>query len=188
MAPLADVVLHPHRLRIVQALLGHPGRTTADLRAALPDIAPATLYRHLGTLIEAGVVDVVDERRVRGAVERTYALGGTAPYVDGAAARTMTVEQHRQAFLVFASTLLGDFERYLDAGDVDLERDLVGYRQLPLHLTDEELVQMLGDLNAALLPWVQKAPAVGARRRVFTTVLMPAEPADPAEHPGPAAG
>lgn len=180
MGSLADVVLHPHRLRIVQALLGHPGRTTADLRTALPDIAPATLYRHLGTLIDAGIVDVVEERRVRGAVERTYALGGTSPYVDGAEARTMSVEQHRQAFLVFVSTLLGEFERYLDAGDVDLERDLVGYRQVPLHLSDDELVEMLGDLNAALLPWVQRAPGPGRRRRVLTTVLMPAEAADPA--------
>lgn len=176
---VADVVLHPHRLRIVQALLGHAGRTTADLRSALPDIPPATLYRHLGTLIDAGVVDVVEERKVRGAVERTYALGGTAPYVDGAEARTMSVEQHRQAFLVFVSSLLAEFDRYLDGADIDLERDLVGYRQVPLHLTDEELVQMLGDLNAALLPWVQRDLAPGRRRRVLTTVLMPADPPAP---------
>lgn len=173
---IADVVLHPHRMRIIQALLGHPRLTTADLRAAMPDVPPATLYRHLGTLIDAGVVDVVEERKVRGAVERTYALGGTAAYVDGAEARTMTVEQHRQAFLLFVSTLLGDFERYLERGDIDLERDLVGYRQVPLQLTDEELVQMLGDLNAALLPWVQRAPSPGAQRRIFTTVLMPTDP------------
>ncbi|HEX4977149.1 MAG TPA: helix-turn-helix domain-containing protein [Nocardioides sp.] len=173
---VADVVLHPHRLRIVQALLGHPGRTTADLRGALPDIPPATLYRHLATLIDADVVAVVEERKVRGAVERTYALGGTAAYVDGAEARTMSVEQHRQAFLVFVSTLLAEFDRYLDGSDVDLERDLVGYRQVPLHLTDEELVQLLGELSSVLLPWAQKSPGPGRRRRIFTTVLMPADP------------
>lgn len=181
---IADVVLHPHRMRVIQALLGRPGLTTADLRDAMPDVPPATLYRHLGTLIDAGVVEVVEERKVRGAVERTYALGATAAYVDGAEARTMTVEQHRQAFLLFVSTLLGDFERYLGREDIDLERDLVGYRQVPLELTDEELVQLLGDLNAALLPWVRRTPSAGAQRRIFTTVLMPTEP-PPA---GPASG
>ena len=39
----ADLLLHPHRLRIVQAFLGHDGLTTADLRRALPDIPTATV-------------------------------------------------------------------------------------------------------------------------------------------------
>jgi DNA-binding transcriptional ArsR family regulator len=170
---LAELVLHPQRLRIVQALLGREGLTTADLRRALPDLPSATLYRHIGQLLDADVIRVVEERQVRGAVERTYALGSTV--VGGEEARTMSPDQHLQAFVVFVSGLLSDFERYLDRGDADLERDLAGYRQAALHLTDQEMLAMVEDLNRALLPWLEKGPGPGRRRRMFSTVLIPAD-------------
>jgi hypothetical protein len=97
----------------------------------------------------------------------------------------MTRDEHRQAFLVFVAGLLAEYDRYLGTGDVDLERDLVGYRQVALHLTDEEMLQMLGDLQGALLPWLAKGPGPGRRRRMFSTVLMPADPAEgPPAEPG----
>jgi hypothetical protein len=43
----ADLLLHPVRLRIVQAFLGDRALTTGDLRAELPDVPPASLYRHV---------------------------------------------------------------------------------------------------------------------------------------------
>ena len=39
---IADVVMHPVRLRIIQQLGGR-SLTTAQLRAALPDVTQATL-------------------------------------------------------------------------------------------------------------------------------------------------
>jgi len=44
-------------------------------------VPPTSLYRHLGHLIDAGVLDVVSERRVRGTVERTY-VARAAPSVS----------------------------------------------------------------------------------------------------------
>src|SRR3954469_15482471 len=70
----ADLLLHPVRLRIVQAFLGERALTTAELRDELPDIPPASLYRHIALLADAGVLAVASERRVRGATERTYIL------------------------------------------------------------------------------------------------------------------
>ena len=70
----AELLLHPVRLRIVQAFLGEGELTTADLRARLTDVSPATLYRQVATLAAGGVLEVAAERRVRGAVERTYRL------------------------------------------------------------------------------------------------------------------
>src|SRR4051812_49625002 len=71
----ADLLLHPVRLRLVQAFLGDRTLTTADLRAALPDVAPATLYRHVGVLAGAGVLAVAGERRGGGAPGRNYPPG-----------------------------------------------------------------------------------------------------------------
>jgi hypothetical protein len=71
--------------------------------------------------------------------------------------------------------LLADFGRYLDADGADLVADGVGYRQVPLELSDHELAELAGRLNAALAPVLHHAPGPSRRRRMLTTILMPAD-------------
>ena len=49
----SDILLHPVRLRIVLAV-ANDEITTADLAERLPDVATATLYRHIATLLDKG--------------------------------------------------------------------------------------------------------------------------------------
>jgi hypothetical protein len=182
----ADVVLHPVRMRIVQAFLGDRELTTGDLRAEIPDVPSATLYRQVAALASGGVLDVVDEKRVRGAVERTYRLRTGAAHVDADEARQMTVEEHRQVFLTFVVGLLGDFDRYLDRGDVDMARDLVGFSRNAMYLTDEEMSEVVDELRAVLRPRIALPPAPGRTRRLLATVLLPdATTTPPAARPAP---
>jgi helix-turn-helix protein len=171
----ADLLLHPVRLRIVQALLGDRALTTTQLREVLPDVSTATLYRQVGVLLAGDVLEVVAEHRVRGASERTYRLRSETTVVGPEDAATMSQEEHRQAFMTFVATLLADFDRYLAREDVDLARDLVGYRQHALHLSDEELLELIADLGEVLLPRLTLPEGDGRTRRLFTTVLMPAD-------------
>ena len=175
MAASAELVLHPVRLRIVQAFLGTPSLTTAQLRERLPDVATATLYRQVATLVEGGVLEVVDERQVRGATERTYSLRVENASVTAEDAAALSPETHRRMFMTFVAGLLGDFDRYLARGDVDLERDGVGYRQAAMNLTDDELLELLQDLAEVLGPRLALEEGPGRRRRILSTVLMPAE-------------
>ena len=122
-----DLLLHPVRLRIVQAFLGDRALTTSALSAELADIAPASLYRHVARLVDAGVLAVVAERRVRGAVERTYVLRTSAAGIGLDQLAAMSADDHRAAFMAFVAGLLGDFDRYLARGDIDLLRDGVSY-------------------------------------------------------------
>src|SRR5471030_2626988 len=109
----AELLLHPARLRIVQAFLGDRALTTSQLRAELDDVPVASLYRHIGRLVAGDVLSVVAERRVRGAVERTYVMRAAAARISPAEVAAMSVEDHRQAFLAFVAGLIGDAERYL---------------------------------------------------------------------------
>ena len=74
----ADLLLHPVRLRIVEAFLVDRALTTSQLRAELPEVPAGSLYRHVARLVAGGVLSVVSERRVRGALERTYVLRTSA--------------------------------------------------------------------------------------------------------------
>ncbi|MFC0004579.1 helix-turn-helix domain-containing protein [Micromonospora siamensis] len=169
----ADLLLHPVRLRIVQAFLGGRTLTTGELREALPDVPAATLYRQVATLAAHDVLRTVGERRVRGAVERTYRLHEAAASVDADAAASMSPEEHRRAFRTFVAQLLADFDGYLDAGGGDLGRDLGGYRQNAFHVTDDELTEFLTRFRALFAEYAALGPGPDRVRRLLTTVLLP---------------
>ena len=169
----ADLLLHPVRLRIVQAFLGDRALTTGQLRAELPDVPPASLYRQVARLVEAGVLAVVAERRVRGALERTYVLRTSAATVSLDDLEKMSTEDHRQAFLAFIAALIGDFDRYLARGEIDLLRDGVSYRLMGLWLSDNELAELAREMFRVLQPRLANAPGPARQRRVLATVLLP---------------
>ena len=174
MASAAELLLHPIRLRIVQQLAGGRGRSPAELAEALGDVPQASLYRHVRALADGGVIAVAEERPARGTPERVYALVEGAGSLSPEELASATTDDHLRWFTVFLAGLIDDFGRYLRAGDPDLVADGVGYRQVPLELSDQEFAELAGRLDAALAPVLQNAPADGRRRRMLTTILMPA--------------
>jgi DNA-binding transcriptional ArsR family regulator len=169
----ADLLLHPIRLRIIQTSLGDRRLTTGQLRLEIADVAPATLYRQVATLAQAGVLTVVDERRVRGTVERTYALSIADAQLTEDELSGMTPDDHRRAFMAFLAGVLADVDRYVDAGDVDLQRDGAGYRTVGLWLTIDELTAMVTEIAAAVQARAGNGPGGGRTRRNLSTVLIP---------------
>jgi hypothetical protein len=89
----------------------------------------------------------------------------------------LTPEQHNEAFVAFMTGRLSDFERYLASGEPDLLRDRVGYRVAAMHLTDEETDEFLAKFTELVRPLLDNEPAPGRRRRIFSTILMPADEA-----------
>lgn len=170
----SEILLHPVRMRIVQAFLGDRALTTAQLASDLDDVPAASLYRHIGLLADAGILRVANERRVRGSVERTYILALAAASIGPAELAAMTPEQHRQAFLAFAAGLISDFDRYLDAGTPDLVRDGVGYSVHGLWLTDAEFREFAQDLATVFQSRLANAPGAGRTRRITANVILPA--------------
>ncbi|WP_066366579.1 helix-turn-helix domain-containing protein [Herbidospora mongoliensis] len=169
----ADLLLHPVRMRILQALFDGDPLNTNQLRDRLPDIAPATMYRHIALLAEAGVLEVAGETRVRGIVVRSYRVRSEKATVDPAARATMTPEDHRRAFTTFVVSLLADFERYLKADDAEPTSDGVVYRQAIVNLSDEEFAAMVGEIQNAVVSRVDLPAGEGRTRRIVNLVVVP---------------
>jgi hypothetical protein len=169
----ADLLLHPVRLRIVKAFLGDRALTTSQLVAELDDVPAGSLYRHVALLTNAGVLQVVAERRVRGAVERTYTLRLYAAQIQPDEVAAMTLDGHTRAFMAYIAGLLVDFDRYLAAGTPDPVQDGADYRVAAMWLTDSELAEFLRDLANIAQPRLANAPGKGRRRRMLYSVLLP---------------
>ncbi|UTT62151.1 helix-turn-helix domain-containing protein [Microcella humidisoli] len=171
----AELLLHPVRLRVVQAMMGRTELTTKDLAARLPDVAPATLYRHVGTLVDGGVLEVVSERRVRGSTERSLRLREERASVDPEAL-AHDDDALRAGFLAYLASLAAMLDDYLAAPHGSLQDDLVSFRQLAVQATDEEWLAVLHGIRAAIEPLATRADAPeGARRRVLATVSLPVD-------------
>jgi len=170
--PTAEILLHPVRLRIVLAF-GSEQLTTAQLAERLPDIAHATLYRQVAMLADAGMLEVVAQRRIRGGVERTYALAKGAARLGPENAAEMTPDQLLRGFLVFAGMLVDSVGRYLDHPSADLAHDPLSFRQAALWLDEDERADLIERLRGAIAPHLENEPSAERERLLLNTVLVP---------------
>jgi len=170
----AELLLHPVRQLILKAFLGDRPLTTSQLAAELPDVPAGTLYRHVARLTKAGLLQVVNEQRVRGAVERTYMLRPVAARIPPGEAAAMSREQKSQVFMAFVAGLLADFDRYIATASADPAHDAADFRVGALWLSDSDFAAFLRDLAMVLQPRLANAPGKGRRRRLLYTVFLPA--------------
>ena len=168
----SEILLHPVRLRIILAI-GTDSVTTADLRERLPDIPQATLYRQIARLVDGGLLDVVEERRVRGSVERTYEIVSSAVQIGPEESAAMTSEDHLRGFITFVGALTRSVAGYLEQPGADPGRDGLGYRQAALWLDDAERARLIEELGAVLAPYLALETGPGKQRLLLNTIVIP---------------
>ncbi len=183
------LLAHPIRLRIVHAMGGGRLLTTAQLCARVPEASKATVYRHIDLLVSGGVLEVAEEHRVRGAVERHYRLRQDRAVIGAEAVRALSPDDHRQAFATAMTALLAEFNAYLDREEADPVADQVGYRQHALWLSPAELTELISELRAAIVPRLANSPSPERAQYLLSPIHFPVEaPQREAERPTTEAG
>jgi DNA-binding transcriptional ArsR family regulator len=171
-----ELIMHPARFRILQALVGE-ALTTAQLDRHLPEIATSSLYRHLRLLLDAGFLEVAEVRSVSGTPEKVYQLA-QSPRLGPAEAADLNADDHLRLFTAFMLSLYRGFAAYLEragaAGEA-LATALMGYTEAPLYATEEELLEALTAINRALAPLLEHRPGAGRQAYRLATVLHPLE-------------
>ncbi|HEX5441304.1 MAG TPA: helix-turn-helix domain-containing protein [Ktedonobacterales bacterium] len=174
-----ELLLHPVRLRIIHTMSGGRALTTGQLRARMPDVSKATMYRHVSLLADGGILEVEGEQRVGGTIERRYRLCQPRPVIDAEAAASASLEDYRRAFAVAMAALLGEFNAYLDRGHADPAADAVGFLQLSLWLSPDERDALISELRGAIAPHLKNGPAAGRRQHLLSPILFPIEDSPP---------
>lgn len=170
-----ELLAHPVRLRIVHAMRGERILTTAELCSRLPDVSKAMVYRHVDLLATGGILEVAEERRVRGAVERRYRLRQDRAVIDADMVKSLSADDHRRGFATAVAALVAEFNAYLDREHADPVADLVGYRQHAVWLSREELGELIGGLRDAIVPVLANEPTPDRARYLLSPILFPIE-------------
>lgn len=169
----AEILLHPVRMRLLQVVSAAGPCTARQIADVLDDIPATSLYRHLGRLVEAGMLHVVSERPVRGAVEKTYDLPRAAARLSPEESDA-SAEAHFRSFLSFVAGQLSAFSQYLEEGVPDFRGDGVVYETTPLYLSDEEHEVLLQQLRELLQGPVSNLPSPERRLRLVSLAALPA--------------
>ncbi|MGW5309496.1 helix-turn-helix domain-containing protein [Nocardia thailandica] len=174
-----ELLLHPVRLRIIHALSGGRLRTAADLCHRMPEVPRTSIYRQLGLLVDGGMLEIGDERPVRGVTERYYRLRPDRPRIAAAAGREMTIRDHREGFAAAMAVLIAEFGAYLDRADADPGADAVGYRQATVWLDPDELGTLLEGFRQLIEPLLSNGPDGGRTPYLIGSILFPGEDPGP---------
>lgn len=70
---IVDCLSDPYRCQLFVEILRGTCSKASELHSRCPNIPRATMYRQLKRLTDDGLIEVVDEVKKRGTVERTYA-------------------------------------------------------------------------------------------------------------------
>ena len=171
----ASLFFHPVRLQIIAAISSQR-MTVAELSALLPDVPQTSLYRHINTLVEGGILKIAGEKQVRGTVERTYQLSGL-PSLQPADLRSLTRRDLQQALTVYLSTLMSSASRYIegkkDDAPINPLEDGVDLSLGHLFLTDEEFRAVNARIMEIVSEARRKEPAPGRKRRLFSYLFIP---------------
>ncbi len=170
-----DLILHPVRLRLTTELAGRR-MTSGQLAAAMPDVAQATLYRHIKRLLEGGIFEVVDEQVVNGATERTYAIVARQERLTEADLAGLTAEQHTENFTIFAASLIDAFSRYAEKAEPNtMSTDGLSYNRATIYLDSAERADFQEAVVALLQGVMNNQPTPNRQRYTLASVVIPDE-------------
>ncbi|MBF9017719.1 MULTISPECIES: helix-turn-helix domain-containing protein [unclassified Oceanispirochaeta] len=169
----ADLVLHPVRLRII-SLLSALELTAGQIAAKLPDVPQATLYRHLKSLENASLINVVDSHPVRGTVEKIYGLRDSAAVnFDQDDAGKFSREDHQKYFSAFLGSLFNSFMNIVNSLDEHPELlGRLGYRTRAVEIPAGQLADFQKDYLALLEKYGSSEEGI-KERYLLSTVIVP---------------
>lgn len=176
----ADLLLHPVRLRILTAL-ARQQLTAQGLALVLSDVPQATLYRHLNTLAKNDVLKIVEERQVRGTVEKVYTLNESAGQLGPDELANASHDDLMRYFTTFLMSTLHDFSHYLERDEIRLVEDGVGFNSFPLYLSDEEFRTFVAEFSGLVQRMLANEPSPERTRRMMSMIIMPAQD-EPSPH------
>lgn len=170
----ADIVLHPVRFRILTIVTGRK-MTAQQIVAALPDVAQASIYRHVNRLTEAGILQAMEAPSARGGVEKVFTIptpmAATLSTEDMA---SVSYEDHIHYFTNYCALLMSKGRAYLRQKALDGRTGGI-YSFEALYLTDAEYEHLATGLEALEGLALSNQPGPGRRRRLLFTAIIPDE-------------
>lgn len=169
---IMECISSPHKCRLLIEIMKQGEVTAKHLAEKCNDIPQTTLYRHLKRMTLDGVLKVVNEKQIRGTIERTYALA-----FDPSDPQPMwgqnTGEAYMQMFLQYFLTFAKQFQNYCEKPDIDIKNDKSGFSLSHIYLSDDELEEVVTSISKILYPLQNNKPMADRKMRTIGLIISP---------------
>ncbi|HEY0868491.1 MAG TPA: helix-turn-helix domain-containing protein, partial [Fimbriimonas sp.] len=164
----SSLIVHPVRSRIITGLIGR-SLTTRQLARLLPEVPVPSLYRHLRTLAECGVLEVVEEIPVRGTLEKVYAMAEGGGKLPESEIDRFTGSERQEMLDNFLRMLSVSYRAYVESGGDEPVRASA----TALYLTDEEERELRRSIAALMARYEGRPRSEAQRRRMAGYIVQP---------------
>ncbi|HWP68066.1 MAG TPA: helix-turn-helix domain-containing protein [Rectinemataceae bacterium] len=161
-------MLHPVRMRIVQALATRESVNATELCEKINDVPRTTLYRHINILLDSNILSVVSETKIRGSLERTLALN------RGELSKHNTLENASGNALRFLMDRYAKFHNYFSQEHPGKGKDMYFFNTTILMMNDAEFDRFLAELRELLIKYSFETEK-GRKPRDISIISSPVE-------------
>ncbi|EQI02602.1 helix-turn-helix domain-containing protein [Clostridioides difficile] len=162
---IAKLILNPARLRILQYIRLHGSARTSDIVKYLNDIPRATVHHHVKILEENNMIEVIKENRVRGTIEKVYALKEYTTSMEG--------ESFVALSTAFYVGLMQEMNEYFSRKEQDHKKDNVFFSSALLYMSDNEYENLLKSIADLLKPYIEQKPKSNLKLRKLSIISSP---------------
>lgn len=166
MKDITDAIMNPVRQRIAQFLILNKKGTVNEIAEELSDVPRPSIYRHVKRLLDAELIEVVEEKQIRGVVEKTYALA--SPKTD-----EFTNDDISLIIQQSLMAIAGNFAKYFKNENADPVKDMLSLSTSTLLLSDSELMEFLGKIGAVYNEVLHNKPNGERKPRSITIISSP---------------
>lgn len=166
-------LLNPVRMKIIMLFTQYGQMTTKDIQSKLVSVSQASLYRHMKALLKNGFIEVVNKTKIRGSVEITYQLKNNPFEELNKVGLENDLDTATEYFYTFAMTLIQDFIDYTQSEDANMQKDLIGFRTIPLYLSDQEHLDFIKEFQKLMTKYSQLDNTQNRLLRKFSFVYLP---------------
>ena len=145
-----EILMHPVRIKILQVLARHKdtGLTPLEMVKIIKDVPQATLYRHIQIMLEAGIIRVIREKKVKSVSEKYYVLNEMEASLNPEEWKTAPNEMKLDYVSNYQLSLLTQYQSYLQKlKEQDRQEDRATFSLIELKIDDEHFAEFQNELN-----------------------------------------
>lgn len=152
----AEIILHPVRMKISQALMRNKenGLSSLEMVKIIKDVPQATLYRHIQVLLDAGVIRIMKEKKVRSISEKYYTLNEEEARLSADEWKKSSNKEKLNYISHYQLSLMTQYQNYLSKlEERDCSDDGSTFSLVELKLDDENFIKFQNELNDLIIKY-----------------------------------
>lgn len=177
MSNKVEILMHPVRIKICQALLRNKetGLTPLEMVKILKDVPQATLYRHIQVMVDSGIVTVINEKKVKSVSEKYYALNEDEIRIDGKEWGKVSIEEKLDYISYYQLLLMTQYQNYLEKLEQqNREEDSSTFSVVELKIDEEQFKKFQNELNELIIKYYHtKSNEVDTPVRTIAITIIP---------------